>query len=132
MKKHKTSKFEVDFFLLEILTEACWHAGTIVRSMFLDELVDVHYHKMNEYQKASFWTFLERLGKQPTDNFSYETRQRVLCRFSPDMQFEVTTDYKAEYKTNKCFLMNGKYWISKTQFVAPEFIIEVKQISASM
>lgn len=132
MKKHKQTKFEIDFFLLEILTESCWHAGTIVRAMFLEELVEVHYHKMNEGQKLAFWAFLGRLKANESEIISLQLHELVLSRFCPTSQYEVTTDFNGKIETYKAFLMNGKYHVSKNQDINPIFVIEVKQLSVSM
>ncbi len=126
MKKQPNKKqFEIDFFELMVLTEACWNGGTILRSTFLDSLITEHYPKMNKDQRKGFWTFLERHARSffVDSQMNNELRLRVLARFMPEMQYTVLTEINGKRETFEAYLFADKFWINLNTFIEPKYIL---------
>ena len=125
-KQPKTTKqFEIDFFELCVLTEACWSVGTILRATFLEVLINEHHVKMTKQQRLSFWHFLERYSKNSYSDsqMNNETRLKVLARFMPEMQYTVITVYEGVKNTYQAYLFADKYWINASTFIGKEHIL---------
>ena len=137
MKKQPNKKqFEIDFFELCVLTEACWNGGTILRAMFLEMLITEHYAKMTKQQRISFWNFLERYSKNnyPDSQMNNETRLRVLARFMPEMQYTVSvlTEINGKRETFKTYLFADKYWINLNTWIEPKYIVSYEKTNSNI
>jgi hypothetical protein len=130
MKKQLNKKqFEIDFFELIVLTEACWNGGTILRATFLEMLITEHYAKMTKQQRISFWNFLERYSKNnyPDSQMNNETRLRVLARFMPEMQYTVLTEINGKREAFEAYLFADKFWINLNTFIEPKYILNYER-----
>ena len=123
-------KFEIDFFELSFLAEACIPPRPIARSMFWGRMINDYYHQMSKTQRSSIYKWMNR-------NSHYQEQKEkgnedVLifdARYNPDNQYVIS----AEGKKSDAFLYNGKYYIenypgSKATYIAPEFITDIKKL----
>jgi hypothetical protein len=55
------SNFTIDFFELAFLVEACIPPRPIARSMFFDDVSDIHYHKMTKEERQRLFDWIIRL-----------------------------------------------------------------------
>ena len=115
-------KFEIDFFELMFLAEACIPPKPIARATFWDDLCDKHYYKMSADQRKKVYTWLkDKL------NLKEEDSKYFLARFNPDNQYIVTTVLDGEIEAIKCFYNAGKYHINKTCTINNEYITEINK-----
>jgi hypothetical protein len=110
------NKFEIDFFQLEKLIEASWSGGTILQFCVLQELVDVHYHEMNDKQRRAIHSFFQT--KMDFERAIYnsdtdEIREKIIARFDSNNQYHnFDTPTEAPY-----FLYKDKYWKNSHDFL---------------
>lgn len=113
--------FQIDFFELCFLAEACIPPRPIARSMFWDSLINVHYHKMtpNERKRIFEWVL-------KNDFFKWDNEDCKLfaARFDPANQFKATTKCKGKIEVHDCFKWEGKMHIDKNTSVQEDYIIK--------
>ena len=116
-------KFKIDFFEFSFLVEACIPPRPIARSMFWDEVINEYYHQMTSEERSRLFEWITNNG-----NFDLKEQrcQEFHARFDPNNQYKVFTDNGEEHK---CFLLNGKYYISKNSYIGKEHIKDIKKIN---
>ena len=128
MRTKKINRFEIDFFEFSFLVEACIPPRPIARAMFLDDVINKHYHVLTENERERLFEWINRC-----DNFTYNLANNEECqlfnaRFDKENQYNIKTLYDGKEQIIATFKWNGKYHISKTQSVNEEYIIEINNL----
>ena len=118
-----TGKFNIDYFELMFLAEACIPPRPIARTMFWQSLIDVHYKKMlpSERRKAFEWL------KDKLDLENEDCRV-FYARFNPDNQYRIRCLYNGKAQEMECFLMDDKYHTEQNRYVSEDYITNVEKI----
>ena len=121
--ENTNDKFQIDFFELAFLTEACLPPSPIARHCFFMNVIDRHYHYMNWEQRKHLF---EWIGKKL--NMEYEESKIFYARYNPDNQFNVKI-LNGEIEENvEAFLFKEKYMISSNGRVNENNIKSVEKI----
>lgn len=111
--------FEVDFFQLEKLIEASWSGATILQFCVLQDLIDVHFFKMNEKQRKAIHSFFSTkmsFERQLYNEDTTEIREKIIARFDPNCNFEVVVNNQKML----LYLYKNKYWKDSNTVVTDE------------
>ncbi len=113
-------KFTIDFFELAFLAEVCIPPVPIARSVFWDNLINVYHGQMTQDERVHLFEWIT--GEHKFD-LSNESCHWFWARFNPEVQYTVT----AMDKEHNAFLLDGKYYVAKNQWIDPSFITNVKR-----
>lgn len=130
-KKNKEHTFEIDFFEFSFLVEACIPPRPIARAYFWDKVCTTYYDQLtaSERERLYQWlgrnsTYIESLAKGDYQCLIFE------CRYNPDNQYTVVTNYNDNIEEHDCFLMNNIFYKeamnSRATTIDKEYIIEIK------
>lgn len=127
MKKDKTklNRFNIDFFEFAFLVEACIPPRPIARAMFWEDVVNKHYHVLSEDERHKLFNWITICS---TFNLENEDCRLFYDRFNPENQYEIEVDFEGEKETKRCFKWNDRFHISKSTFIAEEYIVNIKKI----
>lgn len=117
--------FEVDFFQLEKLIEASWSGATILQFCVLQDLIDVHFFKMNDKQRKAIHSFFSTkmsFERQLYNEDTTEIREKIIARFDPMSNFEL----KVGDEKISVFLYKGRYWKNSNTHI--DQVIEDKDL----
>jgi hypothetical protein len=115
-----SNTFQIDFFELMILAEACIPPAPIARGYFFDNLSDIHYHKMSEDERASLLSYI--VHRNLKFDMSVEDCQHFYARYNPENQYIVKLSNNGNNEEAECYLYNGNYHTTRTRFAAPQYI----------
>jgi hypothetical protein len=115
-------KICIDFFEFQVLVEASWHAGTILRHSIMKNAINHWYHNLNEAERKRTHEFFAR-----TKDAELEIQKRFMARYNPATQYKVEVRYMGEDDTIDAYLFNGKYWTSDSTHVNNDFIIKTEK-----
>ena len=116
--------FEIDFFELCFLAETCIPPVPIARGMFFQHLTEKYHKQMSNEQRKHLFTWLQKSDRYDITN---EDVNIFHCRFDPDNQYMVTTNYNNINNLVETFLMDGRYHVSSNSWVSEEFINSVEK-----
>lgn len=117
------AKFEIDFFELSFLAEACIPHTPIARAMFWKRLINSIYKDLTIQQRKDLFTWMNNNSKfQYSLDNGNEDCLLFNARFNPDNQYVVETK---SGDTIRAFLLDGKYHTKINTFVSPDMIKEV-------
>ena len=119
------SKFNIDFFELSFLAEACIPPRPIARMCFWQDLTDKHWFNMSEDERANLFSWIQRNPYYEESLANQEETQIFHARFNPDNQYIVKTSYGDENETHHSFKMKDKYYKNRTTYIADEYIKDV-------
>jgi len=122
----KTKQFTIDFFELLFLAESVIPQQPIARSMCFVDFSEVHYHNMSTDQRIQFFN---HVTKNPRFDIKNELCRHFYARFNPENQYEVKVDYNNNLQLIHTYLFDGKCHIKFNQFIAPEYIKEIKPLT---
>lgn len=116
------NKFEIDFFELCFLAEACIPPVPIARAMFFEKLSEEFYHKMTDNQRNKIFEWIK-----PKLDLSNEDCKHFYDRFNPDNQYILEIDnFDSSGKIMiNCYLFNDKYHISRNRSVIGKYIAKI-------
>ena len=123
------STFNIDFFELSFLAEACIPPRPIARAMFWQDLTRKYWEQMTEGERAHLFEWLNRNPWYPESLEKEEDTQVFHARFDPDNQYMVKTKYKRKKDERRAFKYNDKYWIGLNTFISEEYITEVTKFT---
>ena len=123
------SSFNIDFWELCFLAEACIPPRPIARTMFWQNLTNLYYHNMTENERARLFEFMNRNSKYEESLKTQEDTQIFHARFDPDNQYRVTTNFQDKEEVYEAFLRNGKYYTSSNFWISGDYIIKVEKIT---
>lgn len=118
--------FDIDFFELSFLAEACIPPTPIARSSFWGRMIDGYYNHLSEEQRRNLHKWMnenERYKKgledKNIDVLFFE------ARYNPDNQYFVHTTW-LEYPI-ECFMHDNKYYTVRGNFLNEEFITKIEK-----
>lgn len=116
-------KFEIDFFELAFLAEACIPPSPIARAMFWDRLINEYFYQLNWDQRLKLYHWIGR-NYAYTDGLEKEIEDILVfeARYNPDNQYIVKT---TENTTVETFLFNGRYHTQINRFVSDDKVFDV-------
>lgn len=103
------TKFEIDFFELIFLAEACIPPRPIARSVFWSALCDKHYQRMSHDERARAFDWIK--PKLDLDN---KDCRLFYARFNPKNQFRIKATFEFKQEEFDTFKFNDEYHISET------------------
>lgn len=128
-KKEQHGKFQIDFFELCFLAEACIPVRPIARAMFWQSLSSFHWHKMSPQERESMFNWMNRNGRyEESLAEKHEDTLDFHYRFDPDNQYSVTTLYKGEEKVIQSFKKNDSYYIDPRTSIIEQYITKIEKL----
>lgn len=121
------STFEIDFYELSFLAEACIPPRPIARAMFWQSLTDKYWYQMTEGERAHLFEWLQRNGWYEESLKEEEDTQVFHARFDPDNQYTIKVDYYGEESERRAFKLNDNYYIGRNRWVSDEYIVSVEK-----
>ena len=112
-------KFEIDFFQLEKLVEASWSGGTILQFCVLQDLIDIHFYEMTDYQRKAIHSFFQtkmNFERSIYNSDTDEIRNKIIARF------DLNNQYKLIGSQYVYFLWNDKYWKNSNECLKSESV----------
>jgi hypothetical protein len=120
--------FEIDFFELAFLAEACIPPKPIARTMFWQHLTDVYWEQMSEDQREHLFEWLNKNDYYKQSLEKEEETQIFHARFDPDNQYTVHTTINGKDAVNRAFKYNDFYLVKSNSWITPEHIIKVEKL----
>lgn len=117
--------FEIDFFELAFLVEACIPPVPIARFLLWEKVIDTYYHKMSRRQKNELFTWITTNKKFKKEN---EHCRLFYARFNPNNQWSVLAFHNGKVGVHDCFKMDDEYYTSPTRKISEEYIKSVNKI----
>jgi len=127
------TKFNIDFFELSFLAEACIPPRPIARAMFWQNLTKRYWEQMTEGERANLFEWIQR-NPYYEESLKKEADTKTFhARFDPDNQYMVTTVYEGKEDTRRAFKVQGgeqdgftnRYYIGHDTFISEEYITQV-------
>ena len=112
--------FNIDFFELLFLAEACIPPVPIARYSFFDNLHRQYYRNMNEAQRKQMFDFII---KNPKFDIKEENCLNFYNRFNPENQFRLKVEFDGQIEYQDTYFHEGKYHVSKNQWIHSDFIV---------
>jgi hypothetical protein len=116
------AQITIDLFEFQVLVEASWHAGTILRASIMKNAINGWYHKLSCEERARTFEFFQR-----TQEATLAIQKRFLARYDPSNQYNAHVNYNGEKQSIETYFFEGKYWTNETTHVAPEYILNVEK-----
>jgi hypothetical protein len=121
--------FQIDFFELAFLAEACIPPRPIARMMFWQHLTDKYWDQMSDPQRTHIWNWLQKHPSYEDSLKNEEETQIFHARFDPDNQYMVHTNFHGVEDKRRVFKMGNRYYITRTTSIADEYIVEVTKFT---
>lgn len=115
-------KYEIGFFELAFLAEACIPPVPIARYCFWMELIDKYYFQMDDGHRKQFFEWINRNDKFDLDNSECRL---FYDRYNPDNQYGVTD---VEGGVHEVFKHGDRFWLTSTTFIPEDKIKEVHKV----
>jgi hypothetical protein len=123
------SSFNIDFWELCFLAEACIPPRPVARTIFWHNLTNLYYHKMTKNERDRLFDFMNRNSKYEESLKTQEDTQIFHARFDPNNQYRITTDFQDKEEVYETFLRNNKYYISGEIWISQSDIVKVEKIT---
>lgn len=114
--------FNIDFWELVFLAEACIPPTPIARGCFWDKLCNEHYEKLSENERKRMFEFLK--DKLDLNN---EEARFFFARYNPLNQYLVSSFFEGKAGEHHAFMWNSEFHVSKTKIINKEYIKEWKR-----
>jgi len=121
------STFQIDFFELAFLAEACIPPRPIARAMFWQSLTDKYWTQMTEGERNHLFEWLQKNYYYKESLEQQEDTKIFHARFDPDNQYMVKTNYEGKEEERRTFKMGDRYYIDSKSFISEEYIISVEK-----
>jgi len=123
------SKFEIDFFELAFLAEACIPPVPIARFSFWQDLTRVYWEKMTEEERAHLFEWMQKNWRYKDSLRSQDKDVAIFnARFDPDNQYIVETRENGEHRA---FKLNDRYYKTINISFSEEHIVSVKKLDTN-
>jgi hypothetical protein len=123
------STFNIDFFELSFLAEACIPPRPISRAMFWQDLTRKYWEQMTEGERAHLFVWMNLNDWYKKSLETEEDTQVFHARFDPDNQYEVTTKIKRKTEKHRAFKMGDRFYTGLNTFISEEYIIEANNFT---
>ena len=121
------STFQIDFFELAVLAEACIPPRPIARAMFWQSLTDKYWYQLTEGERAHLFEWLQKSWVYEESLAKEQDTQEFHARFNPDNQYMVKTNYEGEEKEHRAFKMGDRYYIKRNTWITEDSIVSVEK-----
>lgn len=121
------STFNIDFFELSFLAEACIPPRPIARTMFWQDLTRKYWNQMTEGERAHLFEWLNRNPWYPESLEKEEDTQVFHARFNPDNQYMIKTNHNNE--EHRAFKFGDRYWVGLNTFIPEENITDITKFT---
>jgi hypothetical protein len=123
------SKFEIDFFELSFLAEACIPPRPIARTHFWEQLTDRYWHEMDPDERVRLFEWIQRHGDYQTGLKAGNDYIRIFhARFDPDNQYKITVNDNGPVFIYDAFKVGEQYWTDTRTSIAEENIVKIEKI----
>ena len=122
------STFEIDFFELAFLAEACIPPRPIARAMFWQHLTSKYWDQMTEHERERLFEWMNRSEWYKKSLEEQEDTQVFHARFDPDNQYLITTNFKDQPLEHRTFKMRERYYIGPTTSIQEEYITKIEKL----
>jgi hypothetical protein len=124
------SKFEIDFFELSFLAEACIPPRPIARTHFWEQLTDRYWHEMDPDERVRLFEWIQRHGDYQTGLKAGNDYIRIFhARFDPDNQYKIfCTKDKGPVFIYNAFKVGEQYWTGTRTSISEENIVKIEKI----
>ena len=123
------STFEIDFFELAMLAEACIPPRPIARTMFWQSLTDKYWYQLTEGERAHIFEWLQKSWVYEESLEKEEDTQVFHARFNPDNQYTVQTFLNGIGEEHRAFKMGDRYYIGRNTSISEEYIISIEKFT---
>jgi hypothetical protein len=124
------STFQIDFFELACLAEACIPPRPIARTMFWQSLTDKYWYQLTEGERIHLFEWLQKSWVYEESLEKEEDTQVFHARFNPDNQYMIKTNYKGKEDAHqRAFKMGDRYYIKCNTWIAEEYIVSVEKFT---
>jgi hypothetical protein len=121
------SKFQIDFFELAFLAEACIPPRPIARTGFWQSLTDKYWYQMTEGERNHIFEWLQKTWVYEESLAKEIDTQEFHARFNPDNQYMVKTNLKGNEEDHRAFKIGDRYYIKRNTWIEEEYIISVEK-----
>lgn len=122
------STFNIDFFELAFLAEACIPPKPIARAGFWQDLTRKYWAQMTEDERARLFEWMQKNPRYEQSLQEQEDTRVFHARFDPDNQYMVTTEFENEKKTVRAYKLGDRYYVEGGYYVSPDCITSVNSI----
>lgn len=122
------SKFEIDFFELAFLAEACIPQVPIARAMFWQHLTDVYWEQMTRNERDRLFEWMNRNQYYKESLTKHEDTKVFHARFDPENQYKIYTSLNRQDTSHEAFKMNGLYYTKRNTWIDSEYITKVEKL----
>jgi hypothetical protein len=123
------STFQIDFFELAFLAEACIPPRPIARAMFWQSLTDKYWYEMTEGERIHMFEWLQKSWVYEESLEKEEDTQVFHARFNPDNQYIIKTNYEGKAEEHRAFKMGDRYYIGRNTSISEEYIISIEKFT---
>ena len=121
------STFQIDFFELAFLAEACIPPRPIARAMFWQSLTDKYWEQMTEGERIHMFEWLQKSWVYEESLEKEEDTQVFHARFNPDNQYMVTTMKIGVTEVHRAFKMGDYYYIGRNTLILDDYIMSIEK-----
>jgi hypothetical protein len=122
------STFQIDFFELAFLAEACIPPRPIARTMIWQSLTDKYWYQMTEGERNHIFEWLQKTWVYEESLAKEIDTQEFHARFNPDNQYIVKTNLKGNEENHRTFKMGDRYYLKRNTWITEENIVSIEKI----
>jgi hypothetical protein len=123
------STFEIDFFELAFLAEACIPPRPIARAMFWQSLTDKYWYQFTEDERIHLFEWLQKSWVYEESLAKEEDTQVFHARFDPYNQYMIRTNYDGKEEEHRAFKIGDRYYTKRNTWISKEYILSVEQFT---
>jgi hypothetical protein len=120
--------FQIDFFELAFLAEACIPPRPIARAMFWQHLTDQYWYQMSEAQRAHLFNWLQKNPYYEESLAKEEETQIFHARFDPNNQYLVYTNYQNKEEVHRAFKLNDRFYTKRNSSIFEDYINKIEPL----
>lgn len=121
--------FNIDFFELSFLAEACIPPTPIARAHFWQQLTNVYWEQMTNNERARLFEWLNRNDRYLKSLKDNEDTQIFHARFDPENQYYVYVTFKKKDSVISAFKFKDKYYTDARKHIDDSYITKVEKIN---
>jgi len=118
-------KFKIDIIEFNFLVEACIPPRPIARSMFWDDVINIHYYNMTPDERSNLLRWIQL---NPCFNLDNDDCKWFFDRFDIKNQYRIYSLHKDKEEIHECFKHSNKYHTEKNKYISKEYIIKIEKL----
>ena len=131
------STFNIDFYELSFLAEACIPPRPIARAIFWQNLTKRYWNQMTENERDRLFEWLNRNDWYKESLEKEEDTKIFHARFDPDNQYIVETEFGDKREEHRAFKRHGseeegftnRYYVGHDTYIPEEYIVSVRKFT---